>query len=264
MTKSINHKQTMLPPLSRGRKHDHLELLERIDASGSISAAANALGMSYKAAWDAVEAANNLSAQPLVERRVGGRNGGGAMLTASGKRLVAAYRRLDKERERVLSHLNKVMDDFDQYYKIIRRFDMKTSARNQFLGVVKSIKQGPVNAEVILDLGGGDELVASITVDSLEHLDLSEGMEAHALIKSTWVILNRDDSLKTSARNHLIGKVARCQQGAVNAEVVLELSGGKTLTAIVTNDSIESLGIKQGQRMCALIKASQIILAVAS
>ena len=263
MTTSIDHKQTKLPPLSRGRKHDHLELLERIDASGSISAAANALGMSYKAAWDAVEAANNLSAQPLVERRVGGRNGGGAMLTASGKRLVAAYRRLDKERERVLSHLNKVMDDFDQYYKIIRRFDMKTSARNQFLGVVKSIKQGPINAEVILDIGG-DELVASITVDSLEHLNLSEGMEAYALIKSTWVILNRDDSLKTSARNHLMGKVARVQEGAVNAEIVMELSGGKTLTAIVTNDSVESLGIKEGQRMCALIKASQIILAVAS
>ncbi len=47
--------------LARGRRWDHLELLERIDASGSISAAANAMGMSYKAAWQAVEAMNNVS-----------------------------------------------------------------------------------------------------------------------------------------------------------------------------------------------------------
>ena len=250
--------------LSGGRKHDHLELLERIDASGSISAAANALGMSYKAAWDAVETINNLSDQPLVERRVGGRNGGGAELTTHGRRLVAAYRRLDKERERVLSHLNRVMDDFEQYYEIIRRFDMKTSARNQFLGKVKSIKQGQINAEINLDIGGGDELIASIPLDSLKHLGLTEGKEVYALIKAPWVIITPDVGLKTSARNRLCGVVARCQEGAVNAEVVMELPGGKNLAAIITNDSIHELGLKEGVRVCALIKASHIILAVAS
>lgn len=248
---------------SGGRKHDHLELLERIDASGSISAAANALGMSYKAAWDAVEAINNLADQPLVERRVGGRNGGGAVLTTHGRRLVAAYRRLDKERERVLSHLNRVMDDFDKYYEIIRRFDMKTSARNQFIGKVKAIKRGQINAEVILDIGG-DELVANITNDSLDHLELAEGMEAYALVKAPWIIVSTDDGLKTSARNRLCGVVARCQEGAVNAEVMIELPGGKTLAAVVTNDSIQSLGLRPGVKACALIKASHIILAVAS
>jgi len=250
--------------LGGGRKHDHLELLERIDASGSISAAANALGMSYKAAWDAVESINNLAEQPLVERRVGGRNGGGAVLTTHGRRLVAAYRRLDKERERVLAHLNRVMDDFDKYYEIIRRFDMKTSARNQFLGKVKAVKTGQVNAEVVLDIGGGDELVANITNDSLKHLALTEGTEAYALIKASWIIIATDNSLKFSARNRLCGVVARCQEGAVNAEVVIELPGGKTLAAIVTNDSIKALGLEPGVRACALIKASHIILAVGS
>lgn len=260
----IKHQSGKQHPLSGGRKHDHLELLERIDSSGSISAAANALGMSYRAAWDAVEAVNNLSDQPLVERRVGGRNGGGAVLTAQGRRLVAAYRRLDKERERVLAHLNRVMDDFDKYYEIIRRFDMKTSARNQFLGKVKAIKQGPVSAEVVLDIGGGDELVASITSDSLKHLGLSEGKEAYALIKASWIIISTDTGLKTSTRNRLCGVVARCQEGTVNAEVVIELPGGKTLAAVVTNESVHSLGLKNGIQVCALIKASHIILAVAS
>lgn len=251
-----------LPALSRGRRWDHLELLERIDASGSISAAANAMGMSYKAAWQAVEAMNNLSEQPMVARQTGGKHGGGTTLTEYGRRVVAAYRRLEKERERVLSHLNRIMDDFDQYYRVIRRFDMNTSARNQFLGKVNSVKQGPINAEVMLDIGGGDELVAIITHDSVEHLALAPGVEAYALIKAPWVILTNDDGLKTSARNRLCGTVVRCQEGAVNAEVVIELPGGKLVAAIVTNDSVQSLNLQVGARACALIKASHIILAV--
>ena len=98
------------------------------------------MGMSYKAAWQAVEAMNNLSEQPMVSRQTGGKHGGGTTLTPYGRRVVAAYRRLEKERERVLSHLNRIMDDFDQYYRVIRRFDMQTSARNQFLGKVQSVK----------------------------------------------------------------------------------------------------------------------------
>jgi len=260
--KTVRQTLKGLPSLARGKRWDHLELLERIDASGSISAAANAMGMSYKAAWQAVEAMNNLSEQPVVARQTGGKHGGGTTLTDYGRRVVAAYRRLEKERERVLTHLNRIMDDFDQYYQLIRRFDMKTSARNQFLGKVQTVKRGPINAEVILDIGGGDELASIITNDSVEHLDLKPGDEAYALIKAPWVILTTDDSLKTSARNRLCGTVVRCQEGPVNAEVVIELPGGKLVAAVVTDDSIKSLGLQVGTCACALIKASHIILAI--
>ncbi len=123
--------------LARGKRWDHLELLERIDSSGSISTAASDMGMSYKAAWQAVESMNNLSEQPVVERQTGGKHGGGTRLTIYGRRVLTAYRRLEKEREKVLAALGQIMDDFEQYYQLIRRFDMKTSARNQFLGKVK-------------------------------------------------------------------------------------------------------------------------------
>ncbi|WP_147073343.1 winged helix-turn-helix domain-containing protein, partial [Sulfuriferula plumbiphila] len=59
------------------RGKGRIELLEKIGELGSISAAAKALGLSYKAAWEAVEAMNNLSEAPLVERVAGGRHGGG-------------------------------------------------------------------------------------------------------------------------------------------------------------------------------------------
>lgn len=250
--------------LSRGRRWDHLELLEKIDVSGSISTAANDMGMSYKAAWQAVECMNNISEQPVVQRQTGGKHGGGTTLTTYGRRVITAYRRLEKERERVLTALGQIMTDFEQHYQLIRRFDMKTSARNQFLGRIKSIKEGAINSEVTLDIGGGDELAAVITNDSVSQLGLKPGIEAYALIKAPWVIVTTDESFKTSARNRLCGTVVRCQEGAVNGEVVIELPGGKLVVATITNESIHELGLADGVRACALIKASHVILAIPS
>lgn len=247
---------------NRGRKYDHIELLEQIDHCGSISAAAKKMGMSYKTAWDAIEAMNNLAATPLLERRVGGANGGGAALTDSGRRLISAYRKLDKQRDQVLQQVSEVGHDFDAYFKIIRRFDMKTSARNQFVGTIKNIKTAEIEAEVIIDIGGGDEIIAAITRESADYLNLHPGMDVLAMIKSSWVILSADHSMRTSSRNRLTGKVSRCQQGSINSEVIVELAGGKTLAAIVTNDSVAALDIKNGTRITALIKASHVILAV--
>jgi molybdate transport system regulatory protein len=139
---------------------------------------------------------------------------------------------------------------------------MKTSARNQYLGTVKSIKLGAVNAEVVLDIGSGQSLAAIITNESVNHLGLKVGSEAYALIKAPWVIVTTSDGFKTSARNELRGTVVRCQEGAINGEVIIELAGGKSVAAIVTNDSIKSLGLKEGVKAAALIKASHIILAV--
>ncbi len=259
-----NETTTLLPKLriARGRRWDHLELLERIDATGSISSAANAMGISYKTAWEAVDSINNLSEQPLVERKAGGQKGGGTTLTTYGRRVVGAYRRIEQEREQILKSLGSTLDNFDEYYHLIRRYDMKTSARNQFFGKVKSVKLGAVNSEVLMEIGGGDTLVAVITNESVEHLKLEVGSEVYALIKAPWVILTTSEDCKTSARNELCGTVVRCQEGAVNGEVIIELAGGKTVTAIVTNDSIQTLGLKVGVKACALIKASHIILAV--
>lgn len=139
---------------------------------------------------------------------------------------------------------------------------MKTSARNQYLGKITALKPGAVNSEVVLDIGAGDTIIAIVTNESVEHLKLKVGKEAYALIKAPWVIVTTSEGFKTSARNELHGTVARVQEGAVNGEVIIELKGGKCVAAIVTNDSINSLGLKNGVKACALIKASHVILAV--
>lgn len=142
---------------------------------------------------------------------------------------------------------------------------MQTSSRNQFLGTVTKVTNGPINSEVVLDIGGGNELVAVITHNSVDLLGLVAGVPAYALIKAPWVILAKDDGkIKTSARNNLQGTISSVQEGAVNSEVIITLAGGRTITAIVTNESAKEMALKTGDLIHALIKASHIILAVSA
>ena len=71
------------------------ELIERIAETGSISAAARAMGMSYRRAWQLVEALNASYKAPVVVTAVGGERGGGARVTPQGRRLAAAYRAME-------------------------------------------------------------------------------------------------------------------------------------------------------------------------
>lgn len=77
-----------------------IALLEAIDREGSISAAGRALGMSYRRAWDLVDALNRILGTPAVEASTGGYRGGGAMLTDAGRNLVADYRAIEKAAHR--------------------------------------------------------------------------------------------------------------------------------------------------------------------
>lgn len=71
------------------------ELIERIGATGSISAAARAMGMSYRRAWQLVEALNRDFREPIVTTAIGGTRGGGAQVTPFGRRVVAAFRAME-------------------------------------------------------------------------------------------------------------------------------------------------------------------------
>lgn len=243
--------------------HGRIELLRQIDEQGSISAAARVLGMSYKAAWQAVDAMNNLADKPLVERMTGGRHGGGTSLTDEGLLAVEMFGRVEEEYRHFLSRLSEGISDFDRFNQLMRRFAMRSSARNQFVGQVVKVTKGAVNGEVELDIGDGLRIVSIITNESIEDLQVKKGREAYALVKaSAPILVLADDTLRSSARNRLCGTVVSCIEGAVNGEVGLELPGGKRLTAIITNESIRSLGLKEGVSACALIKASSVILAV--
>ncbi len=241
-----------------------MALLREIAATGSITQAARAVKLSYKAAWDAVNAMNNMAEQPLVVGMAGGKHGGGSRLTEYGLRQIQLYDTVEGEYRRFLSRLGEKVHDVDELTNFMRRLMMQTSARNQFLGRVTGLNVGPINAEVGVDIGGGDHITALITRGSVENLGLQEGSEVYALVKaSSVIIMTGPEKLKLSARNLLRGTVLDCKKGAVNGEVTLQLAGGKTVTATITNASIDGLALKEGDPAVAVIKSSSVILGVA-
>ncbi|MDO8907511.1 MAG: TOBE domain-containing protein [Pseudohongiella sp.] len=241
-----------------------LALLSAIARTGSISGAARATGMTYKAAWDAVDAMNNLAGELLVTSQHGGKGGGGAELTPAGHRLAGDLVRMQTLQAAFLAKIRE-QGDLEKSMALMRRLTIKSSARNMLSGRVESLREGGVNSEVSVRLHGGECLHAIVTNESAMDLELVAGREVHALIKASWIILAPvDDGLRTSARNRLCGRVIRLTEGEVNAEVVIELAGGQNIAAVITRQSLQDMGIGVGDTLCALIKASHIILGVTS
>ena len=140
---------------------------------------------------------------------------------------------------------------------------MRTSARNHFAGQVTAVKAGAVNDEITLRTQDGLEIVAVITHGSASSLGLAVGKPAFALVKASSVIVMVDaDSSKVSARNCIAGTVASVTKGAVNSEVIISSAGGAQVAAIVTNDSVERLGLASGKAAAAIFKASSVIVGV--
>jgi molybdate transport system regulatory protein len=140
---------------------------------------------------------------------------------------------------------------------------MKISARNVFEGKVTALTDGKVNAEVEITTAGGDRLVAIVTEGSVQSLGLALGKPLMAFVKAPWVmVLAGTGDVKFSARNQLAGTVESVSKGSVNSEVVIKLTGGTLVYAVVTNEAVLELGLKPGVPASALIKASHVVLGV--
>ncbi|MDR3255509.1 MAG: TOBE domain-containing protein [Synergistaceae bacterium] len=141
---------------------------------------------------------------------------------------------------------------------------MKASARNVYEGTVLTVQKGAVNDEIEIVLDGGNTRITSvITSKSSKTLGLESGKRVFSMFKAPWVILLTDsEGVRFSARNQLVGTIVSVKEGTVNAEVRVRLDGGEGLTAIVTLDSVKSMGLEAGNRVTALVKASNVILGV--
>jgi molybdate transport system regulatory protein len=138
---------------------------------------------------------------------------------------------------------------------------MKISARNLLAGTVHEVTKGSVNAEVTLILEGGETVVSIITNSSVDALELVKGKPAFAIIKASEVIVGKGvDGTKLSARNVLIGEVAKLHDGAVNSEVEIRLSGGSTVVASITKESVKALELVVGDKVSAIVKASNVLI----
>ncbi len=234
---------------------ERIALIEAIAADGNISRAAKRLNISYRAAWDAVQALNNLFDEPLVLASPGGAKGGVAEVTPKGLKLIAAYRGME---QRLSQAWAKVEADGTDLWSL----GLRTSARNALRGVVESISQGGVNSEVVLRIAEGLTVTGVITRQSVQDLGLKPGSAAIALIKASFVDLTAVQGAPDPGCNRLSGTVADRIDGEASTEFAIPLAAGKTLVATLTRQDADALGLGPGDPVFALIRASDIILAV--
>ena len=139
---------------------------------------------------------------------------------------------------------------------------MKVSARNQFAGKIKAIRSGAVNDEIVVSVSPKLDIIAVITESSTQNLRLQEGSEVVALIKASSIVLATEaEGLVFSARNQIHGTISTVNKGAVNSEIIVDAGNGVEVSAIVTNASADSLGLKAASKVTAIFKASSVIIA---
>ncbi|WMC09438.1 TOBE domain-containing protein [Oceanimonas pelagia] len=207
-----------------------VRLLECIREQGSISRGAQAAGISYKSAWDAVKDMNELAGQPLVTSEAGGKGGGGARLTGYGERLLKIYGLLGQIERMAVDALQDESASLDSLLAVVSRFGLQTSARNQFFACVQSVGRRDLRHQVGLRLNGGAQLVADITERSCQRLGLAPGKEVLALVKAPWVTIETERSVPTP--NRLPGTVGEVISGEQFNEVLLTLDQGGEICAL--------------------------------
>ncbi len=228
-------------------KAPYITKLERV-----ASAAAD-LGVAEGPVWNTLVAANNLSEVPLLPSATG--DAPLQVLLGRSDNLAHAFMGFLDVPE------GGAFRQFHLRRRLLRGLEERTSARNQFYCRVRLISRERVNAVVTLDLGGGDQLTAQITARSIDDLGLVSGCACHALFDPSWVEILPDTSAAGQLHG-LRGTVARCRDDPVDSEVTIALAGGRLLLATMTHAERLEKEIRVGKTVCALIQASQIILAV--
>jgi molybdate transport system regulatory protein len=140
---------------------------------------------------------------------------------------------------------------------------MKISARNVLKGQITGVTSGVVNAEVTLQLASGESIVSVITNSSVAALELAPGKPAFAIIKASEVIIGKGlDASRISARNVISGQISGLINGVVSSEITIHLGDGSPLVAAITKQSVEALGLAEGDEVSAIIKASSVMIGV--
>lgn len=235
-----------------------IDILRRVGDVGSISEAARRAGLSYKAAWQAIETLSNIAGGPLVEKVVGGSHGGGTRLTATGEEVLQIADELTRARAEVLSRF-RLRDN--PGLQNIGTSSLRTSMRNQFPAVIKTMKIGSALVRLILAIDQTHLIRASCTMESSQLLGLREGMSVLALAKATAVNITADNPTDARHRdNEIVGIVLRTERDDKGGECTIQLPSGLTIVGFVKAGH----GLRPGMRAVATIAPESIVIALVS
>ena len=242
--------QALGHPLSDRR----LQVLQALAACGSISQAARQVGVSYKAAWQAIDTLSNLAGVPVVHKSVGGAGGGGAKLSEAGHSLLRAAQAMEQARGAVMQQLHTTPE---AERAAVQGLQTHTSMRNQWPCVVHSVLLAGPLAQVQLRSAHADwQLSARITAESAQLLALREGLPLLALCKATAVqVLPVGTEVPA---NTWAGKATRVAVGALGDEVGVQLAPSVHLVGFGPARS----GWRAGRKVLVHVPQTAIALAL--
>ena len=226
-----------------------IALLKAIAKTGSIKEAAKILNISYKSAWDYLNALNFKQELVICKKN------SGTKLSQEALKIIKNYELIQNLQQSFLDKISNININLE----FISKFCFTLSARNQLQVTITKIIQGAVNCEVIGRLENGDELKATITLKSQQNMDLKLGDSVYFIFKAPSVIISKDKLENSLMPNILKAKVISATLGAVNSEIIAKI-GDYELCAIITNDSVKNLNLKNGDGALFLVNPSDIIV----
>ncbi|GME34658.1 MULTISPECIES: molybdenum-dependent transcriptional regulator [unclassified Pantoea] len=236
-----------------------IELLKRVQQTGSISQGAKLAGISYKSAWDAINEMNQMADETLVARATGGKGGGGATLTRYGERLIQLFHLMEQIQQKAFDALQQDTLPLDSLLAAIARFSLQTSARNQLFGTVVSNDAQQVVQHLLIELADGvTQLNVALTQRSADRLQLAAGKEVLVLIKAPWIRINLDTAEED---NQLAATVTAIEPGEQMSEVLMQLASGEILCATLSNEQLQQLKLQPGNAVIASFNAENAIVA---
>lgn len=247
-----NKKTNLTEALGHHATDKRLDILRRIGERGSISAAARSAGVSYKAAWQALETLSNLAGTPLVEKVVGGAGGGGARLTAAGRQLLRASEQMQLARQALM---HKLESDGNAQAPNLAALGLRTSMRNQLPCTITALKKQGASIRVELALADGTRLYSRITRESAELLELTLGQTVLALYKATAVSIAPAAGV-AEGNTVLLGSVSRATPK--DQEVALKLANGLQIVGFAQSGH----GLRTGSAAVAVLDESSVVIAV--
>jgi molybdate transport system regulatory protein len=234
-----------------------IELLKKIEATGSISAAAKEMQMSYKAAWERINSMNELADYPIIERTVGGKGGGGTILTPYAHELIDTYERLGQLHRQFIDRFSEAGDSPELLAKILARTFLTTSARNQIPSVISKIESDSLSSQIYITLSGGTQLISTITSKSANSMNLHVDSDIYAIIKSSDIKIYAKPP-KDREINILKGHIESIETSENNSELSLRINEKTVLVTLVNRDILDALNI--GDEAYATVAYNNIIV----
>lgn len=249
----------LMQALGHSLSDRRLQVLRALGECGSISQAARQVGVSYKAAWQAIDTLGNLAGVPVVQKSVGGAGGGGAKLTEAGHELLRAAQAMAQARGAVMQQLQSMEAVPVQ---AVQRLGVQTSMRNQWPCVVQSVQVVGSLAQVqLLSQGHAQQaapMCCRITAESAQLLGLAAGMPVLALCKATAVQVLAGSPDPQWHGNSWKAKAVRVSAGDWGDEVAAQLPAGLQLVGFAPPQS----GLRAGRIVHLHVPASAVVLAV--